>query len=172
MAAAGIVSIFAAVSIITRLLTPVLSERVSPKIVMAVCYFLQGATVLLLLVSDANWQFYLFAVAFGIGYGGEGSVFPLLNSRYYKDAPLGTVYGWQLFGASLGMALGGWIGGYLYDLTDTYTITIWVAAATSLGGMVSIFLLANPDTHRIPDWKRAIADEPKVAVTAPSAPLP
>ena len=154
IAAAGIVSIFAAVSVITRFSTPILSEHFNPKTVMVVSYFLQGATVLGLLVSDASWHFYVFAVAFGVGYGGEGSVFPMLNSSYYKDAPVGTAYGWQLSGASLGMALGGWIGGYLYDLTGTYTITIVLSAATSLAGMISVMFLANPKMHLIADWKR------------------
>jgi len=164
VAAAGVVSTFAAVSVITRFLTPVMSDRLSPKIVMAVCYFLQGAPVFILLVSDASWHFYLFAVIFGIGFGGEGSVFPLLNGRYYRDAPVGTAYGWQLSGAGLGMALGGWGGGFFFDLTGTYTMTILISAGASLAGMASIFLLASPDKHLIPDWEHPPSVQPEVAV--------
>ena len=80
----------------------------------------------------------------------------MLNNRYYKKAPFGTPYGWQMFGASLGMGLGGWVGGYLFDITGTYTLTILVSAATSLGGMVSILLLPDPRRELIPDWSQSI----------------
>ena len=157
--AAGVVSIFAAISIFTRFLTPLLSDHKDPKILMAVSYGLQGATVFMLLGADTVWEFYLFAVIFGLGYGGEGSIFPLLNRRYYPDAPVGTAYGWQMFGAGFGMALGGWTGGYLFDLTGTYTLTIIISAAASLGGMVSILRLANPHERLIPDWSRRLAGQ-------------
>ena len=157
--AAGVLATFMAISAVTRFATPVLSELFSPKTVMAVSYFLQGATVFMLLWADTPWQFYLFAVIFGIGFGGEGSVFPIINYRYYRNAPVGTAYGWQMFGAGFGMALGGWIGGWLFDITDAYTLTILVSAATSLGGMASILALANPQNHLIPDWDRGLTPE-------------
>ena len=69
----------------------------------------------------------------------------------------GTAYGWQMFGASLGMGIGGWIGGYLFAVTGAYTLTIIVSAATSLGGVVSILFLANPRREQIPGWNQRIA---------------
>ena len=110
----------------------------SPKTVMFVSYFLQGVTVLLLLNADSIAQFYFFAVVFGIGYGGEGPVFPLLNRRYYRDAPVSIAYGWQIFGANIGMALGGWLGGVLFDVTGDYTATIILSASVSIVGALSL----------------------------------
>ena len=155
VAAAGVVGAFAGSSAVTRFLTPVMADHISPKLVMAVSYFIQGVTVLMLLNATTVETYYVFAFIFGVGYGGEGTIFPLLNKRYYRDAPMGTAYGWQLFGAGLGMALGGWIGGFLFDLTGAYTLTIIVSAATSLLGMVSIFLLADPNRGLIPDWDQS-----------------
>lgn len=154
--ASGVLATFMAVSVITRFASAAFSELLSPKAIMVVSYFIQGASVFMLLWADGPFQFYLFGVIFGIGYGGEGAVFPIINYRYYNNAPMGTVYGWQMFGASLGMALGGWIGGWLYDLTGAYTLTILISAATSLGGMASILVLPNPKTHLIPDWDQGL----------------
>ena len=69
----------------------------------------------------------------------------------------GTAHGWQMFRASLGMGIGGWIGGYLFAVTGAYTLTIIVSAATSLGDMVSILFLANPRREQIPGWNQCIA---------------
>ena len=157
--AAGVVSTFFGLSIASRFWTAFLADYFSPRGIMFASFLLQGATVFLLLEASAVWHFYAFAVIFGIGYGGEGTVFPMLDRKYYKNAPFGTPYGWQMFGASLGMGLGGWIGGYLFDVTGEYTWTIIVSAATSLGGMVSILFLADPRHELIPDWNKDIVAE-------------
>ena len=154
--AAGVVSTFFGFSIASRFWTAFLADYFSPRGIMFASFLLQGATVFLLLEATEVWHFYAFAVIFGIGYGGEGTVFPMLDRKYYKNAPFGTPYGWQMFGASLGMGLGGWVGGYLFDVTGEYTWTIIVSAATSLGGMVSILFLADPRYELIPDWNKDI----------------
>ena len=154
--AAGVVSTFFGLSIASRFWTAFLADYFSPRGIMFASFLLQGITVFMLLEASAVWHFYLFAVIFGIGYGGEGTVFPMLDRSYYKKAPFGTSYGWQMFGASLGMGLGGWVGGYLFDVTGAYTWTIIVSAATSLGGMVSILFLADPRHELIPDWDKDI----------------
>ena len=150
--AAGVLAIFAGVSGCTRFLTPILSDYMNPKVVMFVSYFLQGITVLLLLEADSIAKFYFFALVFGIGYGGEGPIFPLLNRRYYRDAPVSIAYGWQIFGANIGMALGGWLGGFLFDITGDYTATIILSASVSILGAFSILLLTDPNKQLIPDW--------------------
>ena len=56
------------------------------------------------------------AVGFGLGYGGEGSAFPIINRQYFGRGPMGRSFGWQQFGAGTGMAFGAWIGGALLDV--------------------------------------------------------
>ena len=73
---------------------------------MAGCFFLQVAPILLLFFAHDPWQFYLFAVLFGIGFGGEMSAFPIINRQYYGSGPIGTTYGYQMMGAGVGMAAG------------------------------------------------------------------
>jgi MFS family permease len=66
-----ILTLFSAVSIVTRLTTPVLCERLGVRTVMTFFYILQGAPVLLLIFSSMDGVFLIFAVSFGVGYGGE-----------------------------------------------------------------------------------------------------
>ena len=108
------------------------------------------------------WSFYLFAVIFGIGYGGEAGGFPILNRRYYGLAPVGSAYGVQMLGASMGMALGGWLGGPIFDLTGSYDIVLWLSVVASVAGAVSILALESTRTLLIPDWnaERVAAAQP------------
>ena len=75
--------------------------------------------------------------------------------------------------AGLGMALGGWIGGVVYDLMGSYNVALMISIAASLGGMVNIFLLDSPRRLLIPDWEAPSTqdedDALKKATEAPSS---
>ncbi len=155
--AAGLLTVMNAVSALTRMTTPMLCERYGPKPVMALMYVAQALPVLMLFWTHDVWSFYLFAVIFGIGYGGEAGGFPILNRTYYGHAPVGSVFGVQMLGASLGMALGGWLGGPIFDLTGSYDIALWLSVAASMAGAVSILALESTRKLLIPDWNREAA---------------
>jgi len=166
VAAAGVLSTLALVSGLTRFLTPVLADSLGPRGTMAVMYVLQGLPVLMLFWTHDTWTFYLFAVVFGIGYGGEGSAFPIINRRYYGEGSLGRSFGWQLSGAMLGMATGGWIGGVLFGFFGDYVLTISLSVATSLVGAIIIMSMDNTNRVLILDWEENLPPE------ARSTPLP
>ncbi len=163
VAAAGVLSALALVSGLTRFLTPVLADSLGARGTMAVMYVLQGLPVLMLFWTSDTWSFYLFAVIFGIGYGGEGSAFPIINRRYYGEGSLGRSFGWQLSGAMLGMATGGWIGGVLFGFFDDYQLTIALSVATSLAGAVVIMSMDKTDRVLILDWEDGLPEEARSA---------
>ena len=157
--AVAVYIVMTAVSTITRFAVPVVSDRVGSKWAMGVCFTLQTVPVLMLLVAQDAWVFYLFAVLFGIGLGGEMSAFPIINRQYYGDAPSGTTYGWQTLGGGIGMALGPLIGGVLWDFTGEYTAAVVLSFALSLVGVISIVLLPGTHQHLIPGWEESLPPE-------------
>ena len=159
VAAAGVLSTLALVSGLTRFLTPVLADSLGARGTMAVMYVLQGLPVLMLYWTNDTWSFYVFAVIFGIGYGGEGSAFPIINRRYYGEGSLGRSFGWQLSGAMLGMATGGWVGGVLFGFFDDYLLTIALSVAASLTGAVVIMSMDRTDRILILDWEDRLPEE-------------
>ena len=150
-----ILTLFSAVSIATRLTTPMLCEKMGVRTVMTVFYILQGAPVLLLIFSSADSVFIVFAVTFGIGYGGETGGFHILNRKYFGHAPMGGAHGFQMLGAGIGMAVGGWIGGPVFDIFNSYNAAFWISVLASFGGALSIVLLENPSKLIIPDWRKS-----------------
>ena len=159
VAAAGVLSTLALVSGLTRFLPPVLADSLGARGTMAVMYVLQGLPVLMLYWTNDTWSFYVFAVIFGIGYGGEGSAFPIINRRYYGEGSLGRSFGWQLSGAMLGMATGGWVGGVLFGFFDDYLLTIALSVAASLTGAVVIMSMDRTDRVLILDWEDRLPEE-------------
>ena len=130
--AAGVFIALTMTSTLTRFAVPILADHLGSKGVMGVCFFLQVAPVFLLFFADTAWMFYLFAILFGIGFGGEMTAFPIINRQYYGNAPIGTTYGFQMMGAGFGMASGSFIGGWLRDFSEG--IAYPAALANSLIG--------------------------------------
>jgi MFS family permease len=147
------------VSSFTRFAVPIVADRMSSKGAMALCFFLQGLPIVLLFWAHEAWHFYRFAVLFGIGFGGEMSAFPIINRQYYGNAPIGTVYGWQMLGAGIGMASGAFLGGVLRDLTGDYTLALVCSFALSMTGTVSILVLPTTAHHQIPEWEASLPPE-------------
>ena len=152
LTAAGVLTTISVVSVVTRFVTPVLSDRFGSKAVMFVSFFGQGVGVLLLLNADTAWEFYTFAILWAVPYGGEGTAFPIINRQYYGHSPMGSTYGWQLLGAGLGMALGGLLPGLVFDITGGYNWAIGLSAVFSLVGALAIVFLEPTRRQLIPDW--------------------
>jgi MFS family permease len=134
--AAGVLGTIAGTSIISRFACSVLTERLGGRIVLTISLIGQSATVLLLFYSGEAWVFYLFAVVFGLFYGSEMVGFPIINRQLFGvRAPLGSIYSFQMLGASTGMALGGWLGGVLFDLSGAYTWSSLASIAASCLGL-------------------------------------
>jgi MFS family permease len=168
--AAGVFSAMYGVSSFTRFAVPIVADRMGSKGAMTLCFFLQGLPILLLLGAHDVWQFYLFAVFFGIGFGGEMSAFPIINRQYYGNSPTGTVYGWQMLGAGIGMAAGAFLGGFMRELTGSYTSTLLLSFALSLAGAMSILVLPTTSCRLCANWEESLP--PEARSSAPSRPAP
>jgi MFS family permease len=147
--AAGVLSTIAGVSMVSRFAFSLLTEKLGGRTVLTLAIVGQSTSILMLFFAHEAWHFYVFAVIFGICYGGEMVGFPIINRQIFgPTAPLSSIYSFEMVGASTGMALGGWIGGVLFDLSGDYTWAILVAAA--------IGYLALPLALGLPRHKREV----------------
>ena len=168
--ASWIISIYTFCSIFTRFTTPLLADRWGAKGVMALAFFIQGITVALLFWTQEAWQFYLFAALFGIGFGGEMSAFIVINRQYYGMGPVRAVFGFQHMGAGLGMALGGLVGGVVYDVFGSYNIAWLISMGASFGGAACILMLESTSQPLIPNWEESLPPEARSSPPASRQP--
>ena len=152
LSAAGILTTLSIVSIISRIITPIIADKYGSKPIMFFSLFGQGIGVLMLLNATETWEFYTFAVLWAIPYGGEGAAFPIINRQYFGKFPIGTTYGWQVFGAGIGMALGGILPGIIFDLYKNYNLAIILSALFSIFASIIILFLKNTKKEIIPSW--------------------
>ena len=181
-AAAWIVTIYTMASVSSRLFIPILADRWGAKATMILPYFLQGITVVMLFWAQSAWEFYLFAVLFGIGFGGEMSAFLIANRQYYGMGPVRSIFGFQHLGSGFGMAAGGLVGGVIYDFRinetavnylgfidvggGSYDLAWVISIAASWMGVVFILLLESSSRVLIPNWEDSL---PRESQTTPVA---
>ena len=105
----------------------------------------------LLSVEDAGqpWLLYVYAVGFGLGAGlytpmGFVGAADIFHGRHF-----GAISGLVLTGMGVGGALGPWLGGYIYDVTGSYTgAFILVIICFVLAG-IAYWVAAPRNTHRL-----------------------
>ncbi len=134
--AAGVLATIAGTSVVSRFAFSVLADRLGGRTVLTISLLGQSLPVIILFFATEAWAFYLFAVIFGLCYGGEMVGFPIINRQLFgAKAPLGSIYSFEMFGASTGMALGGWLGGGLFDMSGSYQ---WSLVASLLIGLLGL----------------------------------
>lgn len=119
-------------------LVGLLSDRLGGLRALFIFSAVQGTMLALLTTVSAFWALCAVGVLFGLGYGG---VFPVYTVAIRDHLPIRQI-GWRtgvifLFGA-IGMALGGWMGGYLFDVTGSYTLPFLIGAGFNMGNLVIV----------------------------------
>jgi MFS family permease len=156
--AATILGLTGAFTVVGRIGIGGLADIVGGRRALLIALFSQTAMSPWLLASTEDWALVVFAVLFGIGFGGGFPTYAVISREYFGVTSLGAVFGLQLATSMGGMALGGYLGGALHDLTGAYT----TAFLLSLGaGVASIALAAS--LRQPTKEQRSVIAEPVLA---------
>jgi MFS family permease len=136
-AAAGVLSTFGGFSIAGRIGLGFVADRIGGKRSLLISLPLQACAALALAFTQSPWAFYAAAAFLGIAFGGVYAQFPALTREYFGATNVGAVYGSQMFLSSLGMAIGGYGVGALFDVTGSYRDPF---LASAFSGLLSVAL--------------------------------
>ena len=99
---------------------------------------LQTAAMLFYAAVDGMLALYAASALFGIGYGGVNICYPVLVREHLPPAEAGRRLGVILLFGTLGMALGGWLAGWVFDSTGSYTPAFLAGAAFNVANLIII----------------------------------
>ncbi len=119
-AATGVLTTFGAFSIAGRVGLGIAADWIGGKRCLVLSLMVQAAAALWLALAGSPWAFYVFAIIFGMAYGGVYAQYPVITRDYFGATKVGAVYGTQMCLSQLGMAVGGFAVGALFDLTGNY----------------------------------------------------
>jgi MFS family permease len=148
LVAATFVSIIGAVSIGGRLSTGVGADRIGIHNTLLLTRLFLAISFAVVIFSRPLWSFYVFAVAFGLPYGGEIPQIPLYVSRYFGSRNLAALVGLCVFVTNIGGALGPWLAGRIYDTTLSYNWAFIAGGLAALGSLGLILVLRRMDRPR------------------------
>jgi MFS family permease len=152
MAAAALLGLSGFLSIAGRVGTGVIADRIGAKSTLTVMLGLQASGIVLYLWAGPYWTFLALAVVFGVGYGGVMPLYAILTRQYFGDRVMGTVYG-AVFGISaIGMGIGSYLGGFIFDLTGTYTGLYVVSFLLGASALILGAVLRPPRQPSMPIW--------------------
>ena len=80
----------------------------------------QGFALLFYLFFDSLSSLYIISAMFGLFQGGIVPSYAIIVREYFSPREAGTRLGLVLMATLLGMALGGWMSGWIFDLTGSY----------------------------------------------------
>ncbi len=143
-AATGVLSTFGGFSIAGRVGLGIVADWIGGKRALVISLALQAAAALWLAFVQAPWAFYAFAVAFGIAFGGVYAQYPVLTREYFGATNVGAVYGTQMALSQIGMAIGGYGVGALFDVTGSYRDPFLASAFSGVLAVALAFGLARP----------------------------
>lgn len=89
---------------------------------------LAGISLLLAIDASASlWLVYAAAVVYGIGHSAANPIYGAVIGDIFSGKNIGTIFGFLEISFGLGMALGSWSGGAIYDFTGSYRWAFSVA---------------------------------------------
>ena len=87
---------------------------------------------------DGLTEFYIYAVIYGFGYAGVMTSVLVTIRNLAAPARLASSMGIVLAFGYVGHGLGGWQGGFFYDLTGTYT---WTYTNAVISGFINLLIV-------------------------------
>lgn len=117
------------------------------------CTMLGFCVLLLLAHSEARWLLYVFVVIYGFAQGAGGISIAAKTVALFHGPYVGTIFMVVNPSGNLGAAIGAWLGGRLFDLSSSYTLTFTTAIVSGLLA-IGCMWLGGPAGRRCPSQAR------------------
>jgi len=131
----------------SRVASGFIADRLGGVRTLLIGSFLQFLALLLYLPSDGLTSLYIVSLVFGLSQGGIVPSYAVIVREYMPAREAGARTGFVIMGTILGMALGGWMSGWIYDMTGSYRLAFLNGIAWNLMNlaiMVTILLRGRP----------------------------
>jgi MFS family permease len=127
-----------------RLVFGILGDRYGARRVLMAGLIVQALAAGSFVFARRLDEFYLVAAVFGFAYGGVMPLYAVLARDYFGQQIMGTVLGAAAMVSSLGMALGPWVGGWIFDTFGTYAWLYIGSFAIGLGAAAIALAFPRP----------------------------
>ena len=112
--------LFAAVA--SRVIFGFLSDKIGPIQTLLLGSSLQAISLTMFLPFNSQLSLYIVAIFFGLSQGGIVPIYAVIISKFLPSNEVAERVGLLIFATIVGMSLGGWLSGEIYDFTKSYKL--------------------------------------------------
>jgi len=139
---AEMLSVMLGFGIVSRLASGWICDRIGGLKTLLLGSALQGVALVMFLPFDSLASLYVVSALFGLFQGGIVPAYAIIVREYFPAREAATKTGIVLMCTLLGMALGGWMSGLIFDLTGSYRTAFMNGIAWNLLNLaIAAFLL-------------------------------
>ncbi len=129
---AQMLSTMLAFGIASRLISGAICDRIGGLRTLMLGSALQGLALLLFIPFNGMVSLFVISALFGLFQGGIVPSYAIIIREYFSPARAGTYVGVCIMATLIGMALGGWMSGRIFDATGSYKMAFVNGVAWNL----------------------------------------
>jgi MFS family permease len=106
--------------VLSRLLFGLISDRIGGLRTLIIASSMQLVALACFIPFDGLVSLYVVSIIFGLFQGGIVPAYAIIIREHFASSEVGLRVGAVMMATQLGMALGGWSSGAIYDVTGSY----------------------------------------------------
>jgi MFS family permease len=134
--AANILATVGGLSVVGRVVLGRVADHIGNQKTFIIGFALMAAALFGLIPAKTVGMLYLLAGAFGLAYGTCVASQSPLVAELFGLSSHGVILGFLSFGFTTGGAIGPWLAGHLFDITDSYRLSFTICSGISLAGLI------------------------------------
>ena len=138
---AEMLSLMLACGIVSRLISGAICDRIGGLRTLLLGSALQTVALVLFIPFDGMVSLYVISAMFGLFQGGIVPSYAIIVREHFPAAEAGARVGTVIMFTMLGMALGGWMSGKVFDLTGSYDAAFFNGIAWNLLNFAIVLFL-------------------------------
>lgn len=139
---AEMLSLMMAMGVVSRLFSGWACDKIGGLTTLLIGSVLQAVALLLYIPFDGLASLYLISALFGLFQGGIVPSYTIIVREHFPAREAGVRIGFVLFATLVGMAVGGWASGRIFDVTGSYQAAFVHGIAWNVvNGVIVVWLL-------------------------------
>ena len=142
--AGTVVLTYTIVALPSQFLSGYFADRLPKTLMIAIFLAIQGVAITIIAFADSVLLAYIFALLYGIGFGGRNPLTTAIRGEYFGRKAFATIMGISQFPMNIGMIGAPLFAGYMFDTTNSYTVPFSVFAILTFFGAFLMLFVKKP----------------------------
>jgi MFS family permease len=134
--AALVLTIICAANILGTYFTGLAADKISSRLSLIITMAILTISSLVLIFATSLWGLFIFAILFGIAWGGTSTLRSTMIVELFGLSSHGSITGAVFFISVLGGTIGPLLTGYIFDVSGHYEAAFIVISILSLSGLI------------------------------------